>query len=539
VSRRAVPPEPEDVSGLLLGRAAQIGRVLGRYGLGELRSDAPDDYAGRRARAERLRAALEELGPTFAKLGQILSTRPDLLPPEFAEELATLQDRVTPLTEAEVVAAMELELGVPWEDVFDSIEPVPMAAGTIGQVHRATLEGGTRVVVKVQRPGAALDIYRDLGLLELFADRTAGKAVFQQLVDLPAVIEHLSTSLRRELDFRLEAANIEHMREVIAPYPRLAVPAVFKELSTPRLLVMEEIQGTPIREAPEGEDRREAARQLLDSYYRQILSEGFFHADPHPGNLKWWNGRIYFLDFGMVGEVDQDTREHLLLMLMAFGQGDAPFLTDVMLSLAGEDQRSDVDYRAVRVELGELVDGLRGVSLKDIQLGPILQGLTEIAARNGVRLPSALALTGKALAQMQLATAELDPTLDPFAVAGDYLFRDLRGRVREGADIQRLVYEGQKLKRRLTRLAEAVERLAGARPGPRLQVQFTGIEHLESTIHKAARRVALAITAGACIVGTGFTANAERVDAWVPVTLGAVGAALTAGLLVDLFFRRD
>jgi predicted unusual protein kinase regulating ubiquinone biosynthesis (AarF/ABC1/UbiB family) len=538
MSRRALQPEPDDVSGLLLGRAAQIGRVLARYGLREIRSETPNDYAGRRARAEHLRAALEELGPTFAKLGQILSTRPDLLPPEFAEELATLQDRVTPLTEAEVVAAMEQELGVPWEDVFDSIEPVPMAAGTIGQVHRATLEDGTRVVVKVQRPGAAHDIYRDLGLLELFAERTTDKPVFRQLVDLPAVIEHLSTSLRRELDFRLEAAHIERMREVIAPYPRLAVPGVFKELSTPRLLVMEEVLGGSIREAPEGEARKEAARQLLDSYYRQILTEGFFHADPHPGNLKWSDDRIYFLDFGMVGEVDQDTREHLLLMLMAFAQGDAPFLTDVMLSLAGEDQRSDIDYRAIRVELGELVDGVRGVSLKDIQLGPILQGLTEIAARNGIRLPSALALTGKALAQMQLATAELDPTLDPFAVASDYLFRDIRGRVREGTDVQRLVYEGQKLKRRATRLAEALERLAGARPGPRLQVQFTGIDHLEDTINKAARRVSVAITAGACIVGTGFTANAERVDSWVPITLGATGAVLVVGLLVDILTPR-
>ena len=238
---------------------------------------------------------------------------------------------------------------------------------------------------------------------------------------------------------------------------------------------------------------------------------GFFHADPHPGNLKWWNDRIYFLDFGMVGEVDADTREHLLLILMAFWRGDAAFLADVMLSLAGEDHRSDIDLRGLRVELGGLVDRFRDVALKDIQLGPILQGLTEIAAHQGIRLPSALALTGKALAQMQLATAELDPTLDPFAVAGDYLFRDLGGRLREGADLQRIAYEGQKLKWRLTRLAEAFERLAGARPGPRLQVQFSGIERLEDTIRTAARRVALAIAAGACIVSMGFTANETRV----------------------------
>jgi predicted unusual protein kinase regulating ubiquinone biosynthesis (AarF/ABC1/UbiB family) len=531
-------PDPQDVEGQLLGRAARIGRVLARYGLDELRSPAATGYAERRARASRLRAALEELGPTFAKLGQILSTRPDLLPPEFIEELATLQDRVPPLSEAEVVAAMEDELRVPWEDVFESIEAEPMAAGTIGQVHRATLEDGRRVVVKVQRPGAAPDIYRDLGLLELFAERTIERAAFRQVVDLPAVIDHLAHSLRQELDFKLEARNIERMREVLEPYPRLAVPEVLMELSTPRLLVMEEVDGVAVSQAPDGEPRREAARQLLESYYRQVLSEGFFHADPHPGNLKWWQDRIYFLDFGMVGEVDAQTREHLLNMLMALWRGDAAFLADVMLMLAGEDQREDIDVIAIRAELGALVDRFRGAALKDIQLGPILQSLTEIAARNDVRLPSALALTGKALAQMQLATAQLDPTLDPFAVAGGYLFADVRGRVREQLDPQYLAYEARKLKTRVTRLVESFERLSGARPGQRLRVQFTGLEHLEITIRNAARRVALAIVAGGCLVSMGYTADATRVDGWVPLALGVAGAVFALGLLVDIVRRR-
>jgi predicted unusual protein kinase regulating ubiquinone biosynthesis (AarF/ABC1/UbiB family) len=293
-----------------------------------------------------------------------------------------------------------------------------------------------------------------------------------------------------------------------------------------------------MREAPEGEARREAARQLLESYYRQILTEGFFHADPHPGNLKWWNDRIYFLDFGMVGEVDAETREHLLLMLMAFAHGDAAFLTDVMLMLAGEDQRSDIDLRRIRADLGALVDRYRGAALKDIQLGPILQGLTEIAARNDVRLPSALALTGKALAQMQLATAELDPTLDPFEIAGSYLFQDMRGRLRGRLGVQSLAYEAQKVRVRLANLGEAIERLSGARPGARLQVQFTGLERLEDTISKAARRVSLAITAGACLVGMGFTADSTQVGSWVPITLGTVGGVIAAGVILDILRRR-
>jgi len=181
---------------------------------------------------------------------------------------------VTPLGEAEIVAVMEEELRVPWEDVFASIEPDPMASGTIAQVHRATLVGGERVVVKVQRPTADTQIRQDLGLLGQFAAQAADRPAFQQVVDVPATIEQLSSSLLRELDFRHEAANIERMREVLAPFDRLAVPHVYAELSTGRLLVMQEIQGIPVLQAPAGEARREAARQLPEAYYHQVLGPG-------------------------------------------------------------------------------------------------------------------------------------------------------------------------------------------------------------------------------------------------------------------------
>ncbi|HXF72529.1 MAG TPA: AarF/UbiB family protein [Actinomycetota bacterium] len=532
--RAGTAPEPPPA---LLGRAARIGAVLARHGVRELfaRPD-PDDESHRRSQARRLRAALEELGPTFAKLGQVLSTRPDLLPPAFIEELATLQDNVPPLPEAEVVRVMEQELGVPWEDVFETIEPVPMAAGTIAQVHRATLTGGERVVVKVQRPTARAEIEQDLGLLELFAERTAARPGFRQVVDMPAVFEHLSSSLHRELDFRREAANIGRMREVLAPYPRLDVPRVFAELSTDRLLVMEEVRGVPVREAPDGPERREAARQLLESYYRQILTDGFFHADPHPGNLKWWNDRIYFLDFGMVGEVGPEMREHLMLLLMAFWQEDVQFLTDVTFMLAGGADRSDIDIDRFREELGQLMARYRNASLREIQLGPILQEMSEIAIRHDVPLPASLALTGKALAQMQLATAELDPELDPFEVAGSFLMRSLVGRIRDRADPKKVFYEAQKLKVRLARLAEAVERLAGTRPGPKLQVNFRA-EPLERTVHQAGRRLSLGITAGAALLGSAMMASAD-VASWAPASLGALGGGLTLALVADLLRRR-
>ncbi|MBI4261816.1 MAG: universal stress protein [Actinobacteria bacterium] len=525
-----------DVSGQLIGRAARIGTVMAKYGVGELfgRGEGADV----RERARRLRNALEELGPTFAKLGQILSTRPDLLPAEFIEELATLQDRVKPLTEEEVVSVMEEELGVPWEDVFESIDPEPLAAGTVAQVHRAVLADGETVAVKVQRPTARQDILRDLGLLEMFAEKTEGRPAFSQVVDLPAIIEHLSTALRRELDFREEAANLKRMKEVLEPYDRLDVPSLHDELSTDRLLVMEWVEGVGLLESEDSPQRREAARQLLESYYRQVLTDGFFHADPHPGNLAWSNDKIYFLDLGLVGEVGPEVRDLLLNMLMAFWQEDVPFLADTVLMLAGADQRQDIDLERFQDELGALLARYRHASLQEIELGPMLQEITEISIRHGVRLPSSLALTGKALAQVQMAVARIDPDLDPFALAGTYVMKNLREQVRKKMNPRTMFYEAQKVRLRLVRLVESIERLTGARPGPKLQVHFRGTERLEDTIRRAGRRLALSIAAGGAVVGAAITAASERVADWVPATMGGAAGVLALWLVGDAIRRR-
>jgi predicted unusual protein kinase regulating ubiquinone biosynthesis (AarF/ABC1/UbiB family)/nucleotide-binding universal stress UspA family protein len=499
--------------GRLLGRALHIGRVMARAGVRELlQRPAGDDEAASRERARRLRNALDQLGPTFAKLGQILSTRQDLLPAAFIEELATLQDRVTPLTETEVVAVLEQELGVPWEDVFASIDPEPLAAGTIAQVHRATLEGGERVVVKVQRPAAEQYIMQDLGLLERFVQKTGGRPAFRRVFDLPAMIEHLSSSLRRELDFRQEANNLRRMAEVLQPFSRLAVPAVYDQYSTARVLVMEEIGGVPVRQAPAGAARSEAARQLLEAYYQQVMAAGFFHADPHPGNMKWWNDRIYLLDLGMVGEVEPEVRELLLMLLLAFAQEDAAFLSDVLLMLGGSASvAGDEDgLEGFRDDLAALIARYRSLSLKDIQLGPILQEVTAISVKHNVRLPASIALTGKAFAQMQLAAGELDPSLDPFSVASRFVVRKTARELMGSLKPQSLFYEAQKARLRIGRAVEALEGITGARPGSRLQVNFRGTERLEDSISRAGRRLSAALTISGALVGAGLYMNSRR-----------------------------
>jgi len=530
--------EPQTPEPHLGGRAIHIAMVMGKHGLKELfgQSEA-SDISTRRQEATRLRAALEELGPTFSKLGQVLSTRPDLLPPEYIEELTMLQSHVPPMPESEVVRVAEQELGVPWEDVFESIDPKPLAAGTIAQVHRATLETGDRVVIKVQRPTARADIEQDLALLEIFAQKVGQRPALNQVVNMETVFKHLSTSLHRELDFHQEIGNIDQMRTVLADYDRLAVPVVHHKLSTSRLLVMEEIQGIPIAQAPDGPDRIEAARQLLESYYKQIIVDGFFHADPHPGNLMWWKSRIYILDFGMVGAVDTNVREHLLLLLMALWKEDVVFLSDVSLMMTGSLDRSDLDVPRFQSEIGEVMAKYRKAALAEMQIGPLLQEMSVIGFRHGVPLPASLTLAAKALAQVQLATANLDPKLDPYDVAGKFLTRVMIKRMRASLDPKALVYQAQKLKVRSERVIEALEHLIGARPGQRLVVNVRA-NSLEDMVRRTGRRLTLGLTAAASILASGLTATSATGAAWIPVTFGIAAGVLTVGLVLDLIRGR-
>lgn len=539
---RSKQTAPSDrLEGALLGRAWRIGRVIVKTGVREVMSRSRfESEDATRAAAIRVREALDELGPTFAKLGQILSTRPDLIPPAFIDELSSLQERVTPLTEAEVVAVMESELGVPWEDVFESIDPSPLAAGTIAQVHRATLESGDHVVVKVQRPTAEEDILQDLGLLELFAEKAMERPALRRVFDVPVMVRHLSASLRRELDFREEASNIKRMHEVLKPFSRLEVPSVYEEYSTARLLVMEEIQGAAIRDAPLGPERREAAQQLLEGYYHQVMTEGFFHADPHPGNMKWWKDKIYFLDLGMVGEVDADVRQLILMLLLAFSQRDAKFLSEIVFLLAGTEGNRDMDDTSgFQADLEVLIERYRNLSLQEIELGPMLQEITSVSIRHNIRLPASLALTGKAFSQMQLAAAELDPTLDPFKVAESYILRSVLRRAASYLDPQTVLYEAQRARVRISRVVEALEGAVGARPGSNLQVNFRGTERLEDTIVQASRQLSLALSASGALAVTAMTANSERTPRWIPMMMGSVGTALAGALLVHRPRRRN
>jgi predicted unusual protein kinase regulating ubiquinone biosynthesis (AarF/ABC1/UbiB family) len=231
-------------------------------------------------------------------------------------------------------------------------------------------------------------------------------------------------------------------------------------------------------------------------------------------------------------------REQMMLLLMAFWQEDVGFLTDISLMLSGAIDRSDLDVDAFSEEIGALMAKNRGASLKDIQLGPVLQEMTEISLRHNVPLPASLTLTGKSLAQMQLAAAQLDPELDPFDVAGKFLMRNVVTGMGSKLDLKAVFYQTQKMKVRAMRVIEAIERLIGARPGQKLEVNFRAAS-LETTIRRAGRRLALGLTAGAAILATSLAALSTRVAGWVPAVFGVVAALLTLALIVDLIRRRD
>jgi ubiquinone biosynthesis protein len=370
--------------------------------------------------AERIRLVLEQLGPTYVKLGQIASTRPDLLPPEIIEELEKLQDAVPAFSFTEVRSVLQEELGETLEKIFQLFEPEPIAAASIGQVHQAVLKTGTTVAVKIQRPSIAIDIQTDLEILyELsnLAERRFHWAKSYQLMDM---IDEFSKSLRSELDYTSEARNAEKISKQFTNNPMIYVPKIYWDYSTQKVLTAEYIEGIKISKKEDlkqqGYNLSLLAERFAKGIFHQIFMEGFFHGDPHPGNVVVLPGEIIvFLDFGMVGRLSSEMKYNLSSLVIGLMRQDADELTKTIFRMG------IVPDHVNRIQLREDIEVLKekyyGIPLSKVSLGEAVSSIFAVALKHKIKIPADLVLVGKALLTMEGIVERLDPRLSILDVA--------------------------------------------------------------------------------------------------------------------------
>jgi ubiquinone biosynthesis protein len=365
-----------------------------------------------RAGAVHLRRALEDLGPTFVKLGQVLSTRPDLVPPEYESELARLQDAAPPLPTPDIVAAIESALGRRLEQVFARFEPVPLAAASIGQVHAATLPDGRDVVVKVRRPGVVDQVGVDLQLLYRLARAAARRSAVARRYDVVGLADEFGATLQQELDYLREGRNAENLAAEFDNDQRVRIPAIHWEHTRASVITEERIHGVKVDDLPALDaislDRADIADAFANAYLAMVFVHGFFHADPHPGNVFVEpDGGIAFVDFGMVGTVDTGIRRGLGVILLALVARDATKMADGLLRLGIACE--DVDRPSLERDLAQFLERYSGLPLQELHLGPLLGSLMAVVRAHRLRLPSDLALLLKTVMMSEGVAANLDP----------------------------------------------------------------------------------------------------------------------------------
>ncbi|MEE7558668.1 2-polyprenylphenol 6-hydroxylase, partial [Xanthomonas sp. Kuri4-2] len=439
-----------------LGRLQEIASVLIRYGFGDVvrRIGLADvlERAGRllhwhnaegrlrMSAAMRVRRALEDLGPTFVKFGQVLATRVDLLPPDWIEELSELQNSVPPLPFEQVRPQLMADLGRPPEEVFARLDEIPLAAASLAQTHRAWLADGTPVVLKIRRPGIREVIEADLRLLARLAEIVETRAPDLKRYHPAEVVHQFTLSLRRELDFAAECRNAERIAQNFAGHGEILIPAVHWEWTCEALNVQDFVDGIPGRDLvgvdAAGLDRVALARTGAGIVLKMVLEDGCFHADPHPGNIFYLPGnRIAVIDFGMVGRISEQRRYQVVQLLHGMVAHDAESVTDVLLEWAGGG--IEVDEARLQQDIGAFVDEYRGVPLKELRIGAMLGDITAILRDHGLALPADLALMIKAFLTLEGMGRQLDPDFDMASEARPYLERAVLRRYAPRAVLRR------------------------------------------------------------------------------------------------------
>lgn len=459
-----------------------------------------------------VRLALEELGPAFVKLGQALSARHDLLPEAYRVELEKLQDDVGPVGFPEIKQVIELGLDRRIEDLFPVFTAAPAASASMAQVHRAVLPDGRRVAVKVQRPGIRETVLYDLRLARRAA-RLLRLSPFGRVVDPVAVVDELAETIRQEMDFRREAAHVERFAAANAGVRFLAVPAVHRAYTTAEILVLDYVEGIKLTEVDrlqaEGYDLPDLGHKLAVNYCKQVFADGFFHADPHPGNILVQGSKLVYLDFGMMGELDEDARERLNSLLAGAAARDVEAMTRAVVALGGGSGPADPHRLGDEVE--EVYRRYLARPLGEIRLGPLIEEILGICRRNGIVLPRELTLMLKGLLTMEGVVARLAPGVDLLAIVLPYARRFLRARRDPGEEgrawllqLSDLGRSGVQLPARLLDLTNSA--LAGRL---RLRMEHTNLERAVGALSKMANRIVFALITAALIIGSSLIVNAD------------------------------
>lgn len=428
-----------------LSRYRQIARVLIRYGFGlaveQLGLTDVVSYpsrlfrrrsAGERGltRGERLRLVLEELGPTYVKLGQVASTRPDLVPPDILAEMEKLQDRVPPFPVDKAWKVIEEELGSPLEEIFAEFEAEPIASASIGQVYRARLHSGEWVAVKVLRPGIQKVVEADLEVIEDLAQLAQRRSPHAQMYNFPEMADEFARTIRDEMDYRVEARNVEQFGRIYRDSAEIKIPTVFKELTTRRVLTLEYVTGTKLTQVEKlrqaGVDLGRLARLLTRTMLAQVLDEGYFHADPHPGNLLLLeDGRLAFLDFGMIGRLTEERREQFIRLVIGLARRET---RDIVRALSEMGMvGSGVDRQELEQDVERARDRYLDVPLSEIALSEAVNDILRLAFKHRIRIPSEFTLLARALGTLEGLVTQLDPDFSIIEVArpfGDRLIRE-------------------------------------------------------------------------------------------------------------------
>jgi predicted unusual protein kinase regulating ubiquinone biosynthesis (AarF/ABC1/UbiB family) len=506
-----------------VARRGRLLRVLREVGVvGERRAT--------REGAVAFREALEELGTTFVKLGQLLSSRPDLLPDVYIDELTHLVDNVAPFPFAEAKEVIGADIGL---DVFARLDETPLASASIGQIHGALLRTGREVVVKVRRPGIEEQVALDLDVLRSLTTAAENRSETARLLQLAALAEELEAHLTSELDFVEEAHNAGVIGELAADFEHLVVPRVVQPHVTARVLVLDRVDGERVTEAHglEPDVARTLARELFRAYVQQVTVHGVYHADPHRGNvLLTPDGRLVLLDFGLLGRLDDDTRRTLGLLLLALAQNRAEDVADLILSLSLTSLSSD--------EAGFVHDIRRKLPryhwrpLAGIRAGEALTDLQRIALRHGIRLPTSFALVGKTLSQADSVARALDPELDPIELLREDAMAALVEEAERRLAPGQLLALGYTQLEPLTKMPRRLSQLTSRLEHGTLKVGIVPSElhELEHVVRSAANRVGAALIIAALLVASALMARVNE-------TVAIVGFVLSAAIALYELWR--